>query len=161
MSMKRNVLYKTVGMVLLTAGLSTISSCEKSSTKSAESTDTQSMNAAVAGENKSDGALSGEELYARDCQVCHSMRPPAKSAPPIVGLASRFRTVYGNKDDAVAAMVSFMKAPDAANTSLGARAIQRFGLMPAMSMPDEELEKVAGWLWDQYDPNFVPGRGYR
>ena len=28
------------------------------------------------------------------------------------------------------------------------------GLMPAMSMPDEELAKVSGWLWDQYDPNF-------
>lgn len=161
MSMKRNVLNKALAMVLLTAGLLTVSSCEKSDTKSAGSMGAQSVGAAVAGENKSGGALSGEELYARDCQVCHSMRPPAKTAPPILGIASRVRTVYGNKDDAVAAMVSFMKAPDAANTSLGPQAIQRFGLMPAMSMPDEELEKVAGWLWDQYDPDFVPGRGYR
>ena len=161
MNMKRSVLYKTLGMVLLAAGLSTISSCEKGNTKSAESMGTHSMSTAVAGENKSGEALSGEELYTRYCQVCHSMRPPAKSAPPIVGLASRFRKVYGNKDDAVAAMVSFMKAPDAANTSLGPEAIERFGLMPAMSMSEDELAKVSRWLWDQYDPDFKPRGGCR
>ncbi len=161
MNTKRNVLYKTLGMVLLTAGLSALSACEKSDTRSAGIMSAQSMGVAFAGENKSDAVLSGEELYTRHCQVCHSMRPPAKSAPPILGLASRFRTVYGNKDDAVAAMVSFMKAPDAANTSLGPQAIERFGLMPAMSMPEDELEKVSGWLWDQYDPDFKPRGGCR
>ncbi len=161
MSMKRNVLNKALGMVLLTAGLLTISSCEKSDTKSAGSMGAQSMGAAVAGENKSGEAMSGEELYTKNCQVCHSMRPPAKSAPPIVGLASRFRALYENKDDAVAAMVSFMKAPDAAKTALGQQAIERFGLMPAMSMPDDELEKVSGWLWEQYDPDFKSRGGCR
>ena len=97
-----------------------------------------------------------EQLYTANCQVCHSMRPPAKTAPPIVGLAARFRVVYGNKEDAVKAMVSFMKAPDASKSSLGSQAIKRFGLMPAMSLSDEELEKVSGWLWDQYDPDFKP-----
>lgn len=105
---------------------------------------------AIASEN----TQNAEQLYTANCQVCHSMRPPAKTAPPIVGLAARYRTVYGNKEDAVKAMVSFMKAPDASNTALGPRAIKRFGLMPAMSMSDGELEKVSGWLWDQYDPNF-------
>lgn len=112
------------------------------------------LRSAIAAEGTAKEMMSGQELYEANCAVCHSMRPPAKTAPPIVGLAARFRKVYGNKEDAVKTMVSFMKEPDAGNTTLGPRAIQRFGLMPAMSMPDEELEIVSGWLWDQYDPNF-------
>lgn len=161
MNMKCNVLQNTIGIVLLIASLSTVSACQQNGTTSSEGLAERAMKSTIAAENRTGEAISGEELYTRNCEVCHSLRPPAKTAPPIAGLASRFRTVYGNKDDAVAAMVSFMKAPDAANTSLGPQAIQRFGLMPAMAMPDEELEKVAGWLWDQYDPNFVPGGGYR
>lgn len=114
------------------------------------------ISSAVAAESMENGPLNAEELYTASCQSCHSMRPPAKAAPPIVGLAARYRTVYGNKEDAVEAMVSFMKTPDAGKSALGSRAIQRFGLMPAMSLSDEELEGVSGWLWDQYDPNFEP-----
>ncbi len=82
------------------------------------------------------------------------MQPPAKTAPPILGLSSRYRTLYGNKADAVKAMVSFMKKPDATKSVLGQQAVNRFGLMPAMTIPDDQLETVSGWLWDQYDPNF-------
>jgi len=118
------------------------------------------LNTAVAAENTTASAMSGQELYTANCAVCHSMRPPAKTAPPIVGLASRFRTVYGNKSDAVDAMVSFMQNPDAEKTALGPQAIKRFGLMPAMTMSDGYLKIVSGWLWEQYDPDFdAGGRG--
>ena len=118
------------------------------------------LRSATAAENTVADQLSGEQLYQRNCEVCHSMHPPAKTAPPIVRLASRYRMLYGNKEDAVNAMVSFMKTPDASKSVLMPRVIERFGLMPAMSLPDEELEKVAGWLWDQYDPTYDKQRGY-
>ncbi|UZJ41220.1 cytochrome c [Prosthecochloris sp. SCSIO W1101] len=98
--------------------------------------------------------MSGKQLYRRNCEVCHSMLPPAKAAPPIVRLDPHYRMLYGNKEDAVSAMASFMKTPDASKSVLMPQVIERFGLMPAMSLPDEELEKVAGWLWDQYDSTY-------
>ena len=151
--MKRIGKRLTAGIVM-TALLSSLSAYGQNSTASSEGKPATVLKSAIAAENRTGEIVSGQELHERNCAVCHSMRPPAKTAPPIVGLAARYRTVYGNKADAVAAMVSFMKKPDAANTALGPRAIKRFGLMPVMSMTDEELEKVSGWLWDQYDPNF-------
>lgn len=96
----------------------------------------------------------GEAIYQKSCQSCHSMAPPAKSAPAIIALAGQYRARYSKKAGAVADMVSFMKEPSIGKSILGSNTFERFGLMPAMSLPDEELEKVAGWLWDQYDPNF-------
>ena len=152
MNMKRVFLFVSAGL-MITAALSTIPIFRQTSPLSAGHSGMY-LQSAIASEKTGKEVLSGEQIYARNCEICHSMRPPAKTAPPIVGLASRFRKVHGNKEDAVTAMVSFMKKPDAASTALGPRAIKRFGLMPAMSMPDEELAKVSGWLWDQYDPNF-------
>ncbi|UZJ41218.1 cytochrome c [Prosthecochloris sp. SCSIO W1101] len=98
-----------------------------------------------------------ETIYQNNCQSCHSMTPPATSAPPIVALAGQYRARYSKKAGAVADMVSFMKEPSVGKSILGSATFERFGLMPAISLPDEELEKVAGWLWDQYDPNFQGG----
>ena len=98
-----------------------------------------------------------EAIYQKSCQSCHSMSPPAKSAPSIIALAGQYRARYSKKAGAVADMVSFMKAPAVGKSILGSGTFERFGLMPAVSLPDEELEKVAGWLWDQYDPNFEGG----
>ncbi len=104
------------------------------------------------------GSVDGQAIYERNCQLCHSMQPPSEAAPPIIGLASRYRQVFGNRDEAVSAMVSFMKAPSAEKSSLGPNAVNRFGLMPAMTLEDEELGSVAAWLWDQYDPEFDTGQ---
>ena len=95
-----------------------------------------------------------QAIYQKSCQSCHSMSPPAKSAPSIIALAGQYRARYSKKAGAVADMVSFMKAPAIGKSILGSGTFERFGLMPAISLPDEEMEKVAGWLWDQYDPNF-------
>ena len=145
--------------IVLAAAMSVTYACQQDKPVSSEVRSLTSMDSAVAAENTTASAMSGQELYTANCAVCHSMRPPAKTAPPIVGLATRFRTVYGNKSDAVDAMVSFMKNPDAGKSALGPQAIKRFGLMPAMAMSDGDLEKVSGWLWDQYDPDFDTGGG--
>lgn len=154
MNMKRFFLFISAGLTI-TATLSAMPIFWQTDFSSSENRGIL-FQSAFALENTGNDLPNGQELYARNCQVCHSMRPPAKTSPPIVRLATRYRTVYGNKEDAVKAMVSFMKTPDASKTVLGPQAIRRFGLMPAMSLSDKELEKVSGWLWDQYDPNFEP-----
>lgn len=96
----------------------------------------------------------GEAIYQANCQSCHTMTPPAKSAPPIVTLAGQYRLRYSKKASAVDDMVFYMKNPSVGLSILGSKTFERFGIMPALSLPDEELKKVAGWLWDQYDPTF-------
>lgn len=112
-------------------------------------------NNAIAKETTVDAeAKECEAIYAKNCKECHTLAPPATSAPSIVALAGQYRARYSKKEGAVADMVSYMKAPSIGKSILGPKTFERFGIMPAMTLPDEELEKVAGWLWDQYDPNF-------
>jgi|GEM_PF-262908 len=99
-------------------------------------------------------AEKAEAIYQKSCSSCHSLTPPAKSAPPIIAIAGQYRARYGKKSGAVADMVSFMKEPSIGKSVFGSKTFERFGLMPVMSLPDKELEMVSEWLWDQYDPNF-------
>ncbi|NTU98350.1 MAG: cytochrome c [Chlorobiaceae bacterium] len=100
----------------------------------------------------------GRLLYDRHCSVCHSMAPPPKSAPPIIGISLHYREAFSDRGKGVKHMAEFMKKPDAKNSKLEAAATTRFGLMPAMSLSDKELAIVAGWVWDSHDPNFrLPG----
>jgi mono/diheme cytochrome c family protein len=97
----------------------------------------------------------GEALFRSNCSVCHSMQPPPKTAPPVLGIASHYRKAFSGRDEAVAHMVKFMQQPKEDASILGSQAVARFGLMPAMSMGTEELRRVAGWMWDQYNPAFT------
>lgn len=99
-------------------------------------------------------AEKAEAIYHKSCSSCHSLTPPAKSAPPIIAIAGQYRARYGKKSGAVADMVSFMKEPSIGKSVFGSKTFERFGIMPVMSLPDKELEMVSEWLWDQYDPNF-------
>jgi len=101
----------------------------------------------------------GQQLFDRHCSVCHSMEPPPKTAPPVLGIALHYREAFGDKTLATEYMVKFMQKPDSPLSKLEPAAIRRFGLMPPMSMSLQELKKVAAWLWDSYDPQFkTPGK---
>jgi len=99
-------------------------------------------------------AKEAETIYQKNCSSCHSLTPPAKSSPPIIAIAGQYRARYGKKSGAVADMVSFMKEPSIGKSVFGSKTFERFGLMPAISLTDKELEMVSEWVWDQYDPNF-------
>ncbi|WP_233570434.1 c-type cytochrome [Prosthecochloris sp. ZM_2] len=114
------------------------------------------------GDGKSDGAAAsqdvaatghdGKAIYERHCMMCHSMAPPPVAAPPVRGVSYHYREAFENREDAVAHMVGFMKNPDPERAVCDPEAIERFGLMPAMTLPDDELRAVSVWFWDQYDP---------
>lgn len=100
----------------------------------------------------------GEELFQRNCSVCHSMKPPPKTAPPVLGIALHYREAFTDRQKAVEHMVRFMQKPDASHSKLEPAAVKRFGLMPAMAMSPDDLKLVSEWFWDQYDPSFrTPG----
>lgn len=94
----------------------------------------------------------GEAIYRRHCMACHSLLPPPKAAPPVKGLARHYREAFASRQEAVNHMTEFMKTPDASQAICHKDAIKRFGLMPAMSLPESDLRTVSAWVWDQYDP---------
>lgn len=98
----------------------------------------------------------GKELYERHCSACHSMLPPPKSAPPVVGLSHFYHQAFDDREKGVCHITEFVAKPDAANSKLRAPAIPRFGLMPAVELDARDLRTVSEWLWDSYDPKFQP-----
>jgi cytochrome c len=95
--------------------------------------------------------LDGQAIFDRNCSVCHSMNPPPKSAPPIIGVISRYHVKFQTKKDGVNHLVAYLKGPDTKN-AVEPQAIFRFGLMPKSPLSETELRAVAGWVWDQYNP---------
>jgi hypothetical protein len=55
-------------------------------------------------------------------------------------------------------LVACFKKPDK-QKSIDPQAITRFGLMPAIALPDAELRAVAEWFWSQSNPAFGLGGG--
>lgn len=58
----------------------------------------------------------------------------------------------------VAHVVDYVRAPSARKSALPPMAIERWGVMPPLALPDAELRAVATWLWEPHDPAF-PHRG--
>ncbi|TLU83273.1 MAG: cytochrome c [Chlorobium sp.] len=102
--------------------------------------------------------LNGEAVFTRNCSVCHSIYPPPKSAPPVIPLANRYHQKFATKEEGVAHMAAYLKNPDK-NQAIDVQAVSRFGLMPALSLPDAELKAVSEWFWEQYNPAMGRGRG--
>lgn len=96
----------------------------------------------------------GRAVYDRTCAACHTLAPPPKTAPPIVGLAAHLRERFATREQAVAHIVAYVPAPSPSMSVLPPMAVQRFGLMPPLPLPEAELRAVASWLWQQYDPAF-------
>jgi mono/diheme cytochrome c family protein len=101
----------------------------------------------------------GQAIFDKSCSVCHSVNPPPKSAPPIVPIASRYHMQFKSKAEGVNHLVAYMKSPDS-KKAVDPQAVARFGLMPAVQLPEQELRTVAGWVWDQYNPAMGRGRGF-
>jgi cytochrome c len=104
--------------------------------------------------------LSGQEIFTRNCSVCHSVAPPPKSAPPIMPIANRYHQKFQTKNEGVQHLVAYLKSPNK-DKAVDPQAIARFGLMPAQTLPDLELRAVAEWVWNQYNSNTGMGRGGR
>jgi len=110
--------------------------------------------------NAKSAELDSETIFKQYCGSCHQMKPPAKIAPPVLGIAAHYREAFKeDKDAAIAHMVDFIQSPDSSKSKLEARAIKRFGVMPTIPLSEEELQLAVGWLWDQYDPDFECGGG--
>ncbi len=107
----------------------------------------------AADQEKTDPKLDkGKAVFYKSCAVCHSYGPPPKTAPPMLGISQHYHENFKDADTekAVAYMVDFMKKPSKEKSMLLPIGLEKWGLMPAMNLPDEELRAVAYWTWQIY-----------
>jgi len=94
----------------------------------------------------------GKQVYESVCTGCHSMESPATLAPPMTHVAKHYRQAFSERDSAVAHIITFVRNPAAERSKMPAHVQERFGLMPALPLPDEQLRAVATYIWSLPDP---------
>jgi cytochrome c len=101
----------------------------------------------------------GEQLFQLVCAMCHSVNPPAKSAPPISHAAAYYLRRHEDQGRALSAMVAFLREPSVETSAMPPHAVERFGLMPPQShLTDDQLRAVALYSLSLADTVHVTGR---
>jgi hypothetical protein len=96
-------------------------------------------------------ALEGKSLYPT-CHVCHNQEMDPPLGPPMWGVQRRYKNNTIDDEDFVRSMVSFVKKPTLEN-AIHDMAVEQMGLMPALPLPDELLNKIASYiLEEQFSP---------
>ncbi|UBM61496.1 cytochrome c [Candidatus Sulfidibacterium hydrothermale] len=89
----------------------------------------------------------GKELFETRCNICHGIKKDGTmSAPPFYNVKFRYLRVYGTKRAFENAIVNFVLDPQR-KKALMYGAINRFGVMPKLPYPKEELTKIADYIY--------------
>lgn len=88
----------------------------------------------------------GERIFNEICQQCHTLDPPANLAPPMRHILRHLRQSFETDEAISGHIVAFVPAPTAEASALPPMAVERFGLMPALPLPESSLKAVAAYL---------------
>ena len=97
----------------------------------------------------------GEILLKKNCYVCHS--PTVKTgriAPPMQYVKEHYIKEGTTQEEFNESFVSFIKHPTKENAKMPG-AIANFGLMPQQAFPEETLQKIADYIYN----NEIEGPG--
>ena len=90
----------------------------------------------------------GKQLVSTVCAACHTEQPPPKLAPPLAHVSNRYRMQFdGDRDKALERIVAWIKAPAKEKSMMPPMAIERFGLMAPLPLPDDQLRAAAAYVW--------------
>jgi cytochrome c553 len=91
----------------------------------------------------------GKTLMETNCYVCHS--PTAshdnRIGPPMIAVKKHYINDSTTKDAFIKAMQAWVKNPNEADAKMPG-AIRRFGLMPKAYYPEETIEKIADYIYE-------------
>lgn len=93
----------------------------------------------------------GEKLFKSICASCHGiavggMDMNKRIAPPIAGVRKHYLDAYPNKAKFVAAITNWVGKQDESK-SLMRGAIRKFKIMPPISVPQGDVEKIAAYIY--------------
>ncbi len=89
----------------------------------------------------------GKALFESLCMSCHIVSGRPSVAPPVFGMKNHVIQAYPRREDFINYIVQWVNNPDASRTLMPG-AVRRFGLMPALPYPEEQVRKVAAFLYD-------------
>ena len=101
-----------------------------------------------ADENKHEA---GEKLYKSNCAACHSMAAGGmdmnkRIAPPMAGVRMHYIEKYPDEASFVQAVLAWVEKQDESK-SLMPGAIQKFKIMPPLSVSKEDAAKIAAYIY--------------
>lgn len=88
----------------------------------------------------------GRQVVESTCLTCHSLRPPHKTAPPMTMIATRYAAAEPDTAAAARRIAAWARDPDPARSVLPPHAIERFGLMPPLDLPEADLRNAASYI---------------
>ncbi|RUA12595.1 MAG: hypothetical protein DSY82_00785 [Flavobacteriia bacterium] len=129
--------------IVLLLGLTVFISCNKEKKETAELVNNSDKTVM-----KTDSE--GYDLFKMRCYACHN--PKAKShdeiiAPPMAAVKRRYFMSYKTKDDFVNAVTKWALNPEEGR-ALMRGAVMRFKVMPKQAFKEDELRKIAGYIYD-------------
>lgn len=95
-----------------------------------------------------DSTLKLIEMY---CYSCHNPASDSHDniiAPPLAAVKLRYRRMYSDRRLFIDSMVSFLQKPTAAKAKMPG-AVTRFGVMPAIYLPEKQVRNISAYLYDQ------------
>lgn len=95
----------------------------------------------------------GKRVYDAICATCHTVVPPATLAPPMSHVVRHYRQALPNDEVVVARIAEYVRTPSAERSLLPAQARERFGLMPAQQLSENQLRAVAAYVVTLSDPD--------
>jgi len=89
-------------------------------------------------------------LFKQKCYACHSVITKSHNeiiAPPMIAVKKRYSMQFDNKEEFVNAVVAYASHPNAEN-ALMPGAITKFKAMPMQNFKEEDLKKIAIYIYD-------------
>ena len=98
-------------------------------------------------------AADGRVVVTTLCAACHLEQASPKLAPPLSQVSRVYRAALTEREAVVARMTAWIKGPNKNRALMPASDIRRFGLMPALPLPDEQLRSASTFVWTLSEPS--------
>lgn len=99
--------------------------------------------------NLVDGEHPGKKIIETKCYICHDATTPEANrlAPPMAAVKMRYQMGGTTKNEFINDFVEWSRKPSREKSKMPG-AVQRFGVMPYLPYPEEEIKQIADYLYD-------------
>lgn len=99
--------------------------------------------------NESTSEHPGKKLMETNCYVCHgpTASHDARIGPPMIAIKKHYINSDTSKKEFIEAMQAWIKNPNEEDAKMRG-AVKRFGTMPKQYFPEETIEKISDYMFD-------------